>query len=48
VSGQTRSAQKKPGSAASTPADDVFEIPAVELDLAELAELAKKVVERKP
>lgn len=30
------------------PADDVFEVPAEEMDLAELAELAKKVVERKP
>jgi twitching motility protein PilT len=29
-------------------ADDVFEVPAEEMDLAELAELAKKVVERKP
>jgi len=28
-------------------ADDVFEVPAEEMDLAELAELAKKVVERK-
>jgi twitching motility protein PilT len=31
-----------------SPADDVFEVPAEEMDLAELAELAKKVVERKP
>ena len=31
-----------------TPADDVFDVPAEEMDLAELAELAKKVVERKP
>jgi twitching motility protein PilT len=30
------------------PADDVFEVPAEDMDLAELAELAKKVVERKP
>ncbi len=30
------------------PADDVFDVPAEEMDLAELAELAKKVVERKP
>ncbi len=32
----------------SAPADDVFEVPAEEMDLADLAELAKKVVERKP
>jgi twitching motility protein PilT len=30
------------------PADEVFEVPAEEMDLAALAELAKKVVERKP
>src|SRR6202034_4096694 len=46
--GQTRLTQKKPGPASSVPADDVFEIPAVDVDLAQLAELAKKVVERKP
>jgi twitching motility protein PilT len=34
--------------AAHGPADEVFEVPAEEMDLAELAELAKKVVERKP
>jgi hypothetical protein len=28
--------------------DDVFDVPSEDLDLAELAELAKKVVERKP
>ena len=39
--------QPKPKPAHS-PADDVFEVPAEEMDLAELAELAKKVVERKP
>jgi twitching motility protein PilT len=43
----------KPGSPRSTPAssmgsDDVFEVPAEDMDLAQLAELAKKVVERKP
>jgi twitching motility protein PilT len=31
--------------AATTPADDVIEIPAEEMDLAQLAELAKKVIE---
>ena len=30
------------------PADEVIEVPAEEMDLAALAELAKKVVERKP
>jgi len=37
-----------PTRATTAPADDVFEVPAEEMDLAELAELAKKVVERKP
>lgn len=32
----------------ATPADDVFEVPAEDMDLAQLAELAKKVTERKP
>jgi twitching motility protein PilT len=41
-------AQSKPVRAASAPADDVFEVPAEDMDLAQLAELAKKVVERKP
>ena len=39
------------GAAAShamLPADEVIEVPAEEMDLASLAELAKKVVERKP
>jgi hypothetical protein len=48
ITGQTRSVQKKTGSAPSAPADDVFEVPAEDMDLAQLAELAKKVVERKP
>jgi twitching motility protein PilT len=38
----------KPVRAMGTPADEVFEVPAEEMDLAQLAELAKKVVERKP
>jgi hypothetical protein len=38
----------KPVRAASAPGDDVFEVPAEDMDLAQLAELAKKVVERKP
>ncbi len=41
-------AQTKPMRAPSPPADDVFEVPAEDMDLAQLAELAKKVVERKP
>jgi twitching motility protein PilT len=43
---------KAPGAksvfAKTAPADDVIEVPAEEMDLAQLAELAKKVVERKP
>jgi twitching motility protein PilT len=46
--GQNRSGPNKSGPAASAPADDVFEVPAEDMDLAQLAELAKKVVERKP
>jgi len=38
----------KPVRAAAAPSDDVFEVPAEDMDLAQLAELAKKVVERKP
>jgi len=34
--------------ASPTGVDDVFEVPAEDMDLAQLAELAKKVVERKP
>jgi twitching motility protein PilT len=48
---QTKSSSKSTAPTpkpAHTPADDVFEVPAEEMDLAELAELAKKVVERKP
>jgi hypothetical protein len=44
----TKPARPMPAPASPAPADDVFEVPAEELDLAELAELAKKVVERKP
>jgi twitching motility protein PilT len=43
-----KSAQSRPAAASPAPADDVFEVPAEEMDLADLAELAKKVVERKP
>lgn len=39
--------QAKPVRAPSAPSDDVFEVPAEDMDLAQLAELAKKVVERK-
>ena len=43
----TKLAQSKP-KPMHVPADDVFEVPAEDMDLADLAELAKKVVERKP
>ena len=38
----------KPARTLSAPADEVFEVPAEDMDLAQIAELAKKVVERKP
>jgi twitching motility protein PilT len=38
----------KPARTQSAPADEVFEVPAEDMDLAQIAELAKKVVERKP
>jgi twitching motility protein PilT len=38
----------QPTSARPVLTDDVFDVPSEDLDLAELAELAKKVVERKP
>jgi twitching motility protein PilT len=41
-------AKPMPARTSSAPADDVFEVPAEDMDLAQLAELAKKVVERKP
>jgi hypothetical protein len=42
-------AAAKPRVAAPSPlSEDVIEVPADEMDLAQLAELAKKVVERKP
>jgi hypothetical protein len=34
--------------ARSGPTDDVIDVPSEDMDLAELAELAKKAVERKP
>jgi hypothetical protein len=37
-----------PPRAAAAPADEVFEVPAEDMDLAGLAELAKKIGERKP
>ena len=43
-----KSAPAKPAQRMPAPADEVFEVPAEEMDLAQLAELAKKVVERKP
>jgi twitching motility protein PilT len=44
----TKPMPAKPARTTSAPADDVFEVPAEDMDLAQLAELAKKVVERKP
>jgi twitching motility protein PilT len=44
---KAQSARTSPA-AATSPADEVIEVPAEELDLASLAELAKKAVERKP
>ncbi len=41
-------APSPPRSRSTVPADEVIEVPAEEMDLAALAELAKKVVERKP
>lgn len=38
----------RPARTVSGPADEVFDVPAEDMDLAQLAELAKKVVERKP
>src|SRR5271166_4258466 len=38
----------RPPPRSTAPADEVIEVPAEEMDLAALAELAKKVVERKP
>ncbi|MEP6884600.1 MAG: ATPase, T2SS/T4P/T4SS family [Gammaproteobacteria bacterium] len=46
-SAATKPAAGGPAAAAQTPGEDVFEVPAEDLDLAQLAELAKKVVERK-
>jgi twitching motility protein PilT len=51
VPGQRPAASARPlkaGSAPAAPADEVIDVPAEEMDLASLAELAKKVVERKP
>jgi twitching motility protein PilT len=48
---KTAAGKSTPAKAAqrmSAPAEEVFEVPAEEMDLAQLAELAKKVVERKP
>lgn len=43
-----RTAAVKPATTRLAPAEDVFEVPTEEMDLAQLAELAKKVVDRKP
>ena len=44
----TKPTPNRPARTVSGPADEVFEVPAEDMDLAQLAELAKKVVERKP
>jgi twitching motility protein PilT len=44
----TRRAPEPPASGKRGPAEDLIEVPAEDMDLASLAELAKKVVERKP
>jgi len=41
-------ASPRPAAPLSTPADDVIELPGEEVDLAELAELAKKIEQRNP
>lgn len=45
---QAKPATLKPTLPVSAPTDDVIEVPSEDMDLAQLAELAKKVVERKP
>jgi len=45
---QAKPATLKPTLPVSTPGDDIIEVPSEDMDLAQLAELAKKVVERKP
>jgi twitching motility protein PilT len=47
-SGGPQPRPNRPARPISGPADEVFDVPAEEMDLAQLAELAKKVVERKP
>jgi hypothetical protein len=44
----TKPMPNRPARTVSGPADEVFDVPAEDMDLAQLAELAKKVVERKP
>jgi twitching motility protein PilT len=46
--GEIKPLPNRPARTVSGPADEVFDLPAEEMDLAQLAELAKKVVERKP
>jgi twitching motility protein PilT len=43
-----RPAVAKPAPARAAPAEDVIDVPAEEMDLSQLAELAKRVVDRKP
>jgi twitching motility protein PilT len=44
----SRPVPPKPRGPVAAPAEDVIDVPAEEMDLAQLAELAKQVVERKP
>jgi hypothetical protein len=41
-------AAPRPAPTRIAPVDDVIDVPAEDMNLAQLAELAKKVVERKP
>jgi len=47
-SGAAKSQAQRSTLAKPAPLDDVIEVPAEDMDLAQLAELAKKVVDRKP
>ncbi len=46
--GTAKSSAQPSGRAPPPPLDDVIEVPAEDMDLAQIAELAKKVVDRKP
>jgi hypothetical protein len=48
LQGRPTATRSSPKAGASLPADDVIDVPSEDMDLAELADLAKKIVERKP